>query len=318
MKITFENTNNFNFLVIKNYDISHINWFDIDYTKKLSELDIYHIVSTNSDNFLNDIADHLELRKYNTNSNVQVETQIIAEFPEYTYELLYLTIFDDKNKIRHDMYDINGVGTLLNLKEEHICHNCILLKNYLPKDSYKMIIDNCSINDIKFILDSRVNTKVVIYDNEWEEKKIIGDLETFATDFFDDQWQKLEIPFLKYNINIWYETLSFSTKKKDKITLEKHCFSNETFNGNNKFICGNLIQKTIYKCIWFTMTTDTYRGNLTLDEVQKIIQLSYKLDFPYQVKKEWENDELDSFQRNIIKNKFRILETAFKELISNT
>ena len=34
------------------------------------------------------------------------------------------------------------------------------------------------------------------------------------------------------------ETLSFSTKKKDKITLEKQCFSNETkgSNHNNNII----------------------------------------------------------------------------------
>ena len=55
-----------------------------------------------------------------------------------------------------------------------------------------------------------------------------------------------------HNINIWYTT---------------------AIDGN-KTLCGTLVDKYVDKCIWFTMKSDEYRGNLTLDEVNKIIYLS--------------------------------------------
>ena len=60
-------------------------------------------------------------------------------------------------------------------------------------------------SDIKNILHSRVNTKIVIWDieNQWQEIEVIGDLTIFAKTFFEDSdYKKIEMGFLLHNINI--------------------------------------------------------------------------------------------------------------------
>jgi hypothetical protein len=190
--------------------------------------------------------------------------------------------------------NINGVSTLLNLKEKNIYYNSILIKTYLPTTNIKSaVMVNCGINDVKFILDSRLNTNIVTFDGDtWEEKVIHGDLEVFAKEFFDERHTKLEIGFLKHNINIWYET----------------------FDGKNIHSCGTLIKKPVFKCFWFTMASEQFRGSLLLDEVQKIIKLSHKLELPYTAKDEWIKEEQDDYNRVIVKNKYRVLELAYNEL----
>ena len=119
-------------------------------------------------------------------------------------------------------------------------------------------------------------------------------MDEFADNFFDDKYDKLEIPFLLHNINIWYETSN---------------------NKNN--ICGNLINKNINRCLWFTMLSDDYKGHLTIGEVKKIIELSKHLEYPYKPETEWIEDEKDEIGRKIIKNKYKILDKAYFEIITN-
>ena len=61
----------------------------------------------------------------------------------------------------------------------------------------------------------------------------------------------------------------------------------------------------------FTMLTDTIRGNITLNEVNKIIKLSTVLEPPYKPDDKWLSDEKDIHGRNIIKNKYRILDNTY-------
>lgn len=289
-KLNFTTNNNFDILLIKHCNIETIEWKNSNYLNDLLNLDIYKIITTNSNNFLNDLAENLNVNEYNEFRNLQIYTQIIAEFPEYIYELMYFVCFNKQNKIIKDDTLINGVGTLLNLTEEKIQYNCILLKSFVPINKKNIETVNVEKNDIKLILENRVDTTIVIYDiDEWKEIKVCGNLEDFAKHFFDNTFKKLEIPFLMHNINIWYDDL--------KIT-------------NNNNICGSLIKNPIYKCIWFTMLTNEYRGSITLDEVNKIIKVSNKLDSPYQPKNEWIEDEFDENKKQIIKNKYRVLESA--------
>jgi len=143
-------------------------------------------------------------------------------------------------------------------------------------------------------LENRIKTKVVIYDGEWKEIEVIGNLEDYAKEFFDDVHLKFESPFLKHNINIWYEKL----------------------DGVNSYVCGKILNKPIYKCLWFTMISDEYRGSLSLNEVNTIIKLSNHLNFPYEPPSEWLVDEKDVYGRDKIKNKYRILEKARKKYLN--
>jgi hypothetical protein len=58
------------------------------------------------------------------------------------------------------------------------------------------------------------------------------------------------------------------------------------------------------------MNTEKIRGNLTLNELNKIIDLSKKLN-NFDVDSELIKDEKDKFNRTIIKNKYRILEYVY-------
>ena len=62
------------------------------------------------------------------------------------------------------------------------------------------------------------------------------------------------------------------------------------------------------------MITPTIRGNITLSEVEKIIKLSNYLESPYKMDNKWCEDEKDIHGRNIIKNRFKILDNVYKEL----
>ena len=286
-KVSLENKNNFNFLTIGLNDISSLNWTDPKYIDKILELNIYSVITTNSEDFLNDIVKYLDVNKYNEKGDGMIETQLIAEFPEFIYELLYINNIENKDEYKND------IGSLLITNGEKVFGNVVIFKTYLPNNSDNMIFVDTIIEDVRSILDNRVKTKLVVYDGEWVEKVVIGNLEDYAKEFFDDTFLKLEIPFLKHNINIWYEKL----------------------DGCKHDICGKILEKPIYKCIWFTMISDEYRGNIGLNEVKKIIALSYKLNFPYEPKKEWDTDEKDIYGRNKIKNKYRILEKAYQELL---
>jgi len=289
-KFKFENKNNFNMLLIKPNNINELNWYDNEYTSKIANLDIYEDLISNSENFIDMISEKLLISRYKNKDNIEVITQIISEIPNYIFEIIYV------DKLNENDNDHNETGTLLNTNGEKIYGNIILIKTYIPSLSKSIIIEDCYQDSIKNILDNRVNTNIVLYDsNQWSNYKVKGNLEDFAKEYFDDNFFKCEIPFLLHNINIWYEIC----------------------DGLPKNLCGKILEKPIYKCIWFTMINDEFRGNLYLDEVNKIIKVSNVLDFPFNVKSEWVEEEKDEINRNIIKSKYKILDLAYYELIES-
>ena len=291
-KFKMENNNNFECLLIKPTNISDISWRDLDYSKKISEIDIYTSITTNNNNFIEIITTKLEIDKF-TIKNVSIKNEIIAEDIYYLYELLYIDLID--NKEYHKEEHINGVANLLNTNGDNIYSNALLLKTYLPSLNDSMIFVDAKISDIQQILHNRINTKIVTWDSDdnWKEIEARGDLNIIANNYFDDcNYIKLEIGFLLHNINIWY-------------IID---------NSGEKNICGALINKPIEKCIWFTMKTDELRGNLSLDEVKKIIYLSNKLT-TYITPSELIKEKNDNFERKIINNKYKVLDYLYNKYI---
>ena len=76
----------------------------------------------------------------------------------------------------------------MNTNGDDIYYNALLFKNYLPSLTNSMNLISITKSDIKNILHSRVNTKIVIWDieNQWQEIEVIGDLTIFAKTFFED------------------------------------------------------------------------------------------------------------------------------------
>jgi hypothetical protein len=285
-QLIFENENNFDILLIKPCSIEHLNWSDPNYVEQLLKLDCYTIINTNSENFIDCLTESLELIKHKDKPNLEVKTQVICDCPNYLFEILYIENLTESEDT------LNEVGTLINTNGEKLYGNILFLKTYLPSLSKSMVLDNASLPDIHFILDNRANTKIVIYDDEWSNVIVRGNMDDYAKTFFDEPYVKCEIAFLLYNINIWYETCDGCSTK----------------------ICGNILNKPIYKCLWFTMLTDEYRGSITLEEVQKIISVSKQMDLPFTAKNEWIEDEKDQYKRDVVKNKYRVLDMAYNEL----
>ena len=79
-------------------------------------------------------------------------------------------------------------------------------------------------------------------------------------------------------------------------------------------VFGNILPELarIDKMIVFTMWTDTYRGNISLDEFNKIKYLSKVLN-NFNIPEELEKEAIDHINRLVVKNKYRILNTIYNE-----
>jgi len=285
-------------ILIKPYNINGLSWFDSNYPQQIAELNIYDEIIINQENFIEILATKLNISDVDI-KNVCVKTEVIAEEPYYIYELLYIDLVDHKKY--HNQTIFNGVASLLNTNGDDIYYNALLFKNYLPSLTNSMNLISITKSDIKNILHSRVNTKIVIWDieNQWQEIEVIGDLTIFAKTFFEDSdYKKIEMGFLLHNINIWYLEDIYSEKTN-------------TYTR----ICGNLLNKPLEKCLWFLLKSDDIRGNLTLNEVNKIIHLSNKLK-SYKTPSEFLEETFDNLGRKIINNKYKVLDYLYNQTIT--
>jgi hypothetical protein len=286
-EIIMENTSDFSILVINKGKLENLDWNDPNYISKIFKLNLTKSVTVNKDNFLLNVGKILETDKY-YDIGTMVQNEVIGEEPYYLYEMLYIDL--SKHKEYCTDTDINNLATLVNTNGETVCSNAIILKTYLPSLSDSMVFESVTSEDLQRILYHRGYTKVVLYRNYEYVEDNIANLESFAETFFEGEfYKKIEIAFLSHNINIWYVH-----------SIEKE----------ERFVCGNIINEPVEKCIWFTMNTVNNRGNLTLDEVKKIIFLSTKLD-NYKPDIDWMEQRLDNLGRLIIKNKYRVLDDKY-------
>jgi hypothetical protein len=287
-KIIMENNNDFNFLLIKPGPITQ-EWNHPNYISMLMKLKLTEAITTNCETYLEMTTKYLDIVKYN-DVNVTVITEIIADEPNYLYELLYVDL--SKETKYHDTE--NEFGTLININGDKIYSNVIILKTLLPCDNESMHFISMHDDDLERILYNRVYCNIVVYRNYELVKECVADLIKFADTFFEGEYyKKIEMGFLAHNINIWYVS-----------------------ELGEKNVCGKLVNDTIEKCIIFTMNNDNKMGNITLDEVNKIIFLSNVL--PSYIP---ESDALipktDNLGRLVIKNKYRILDEQYKKIYSN-
>lgn len=284
--INTDRTDDIEFLVINPGSIEDLDYNDPGYINGIFNRINIQSIKCNPNDFLIKMGEYLENDKYGDDYS-QVKKVIVHDEPNYIYEIFFLDI-SDINKLKPEMF--NGLGTLLNIEENHIFGNCILLKTHVPVDNFKKLdLVEVSKKDINNILNSRVNTNVIIYeDGEFREEKFAGDIHVHAKRIFNDQfYHEKEIPFLLHNLNIFY-----------------------TFDSYGNEFMPNLVKGKIELAIFFTMNTEKLRGNISRDELDKIIYLSKKLE-TFTVDNELVKDEKDDFNRTIIKNKYRILEYVY-------
>jgi len=281
------NTNPFDFILIKPGKISHLDWNNPDYVQILTSMPFITTHLTKPEEFFDNIFKLLEV---GIEDKYHLVTDTISEEPNYLYEIIYIDTLNKQTKLPY-----NELATMLHLEGEQIMGNAIVIKTHIPSFSNDTLFNDMNTSELYKIVRQRGITKVVVYDGDdskLREDEFYGDTDKYAKKFFEEEYfNKLEFAFLKYNINILYTKSSYG--KKD--------------------VCGNFLKGNIDKFIIFTMLTDNIRGNITLNEVEKIIKLSYHLEPPYKTDEKWLKEEKDSTGRNIIKNKFKILDNVFRD-----
>lgn len=267
---------NFYILSIDRCVISHLDWNNPDYVQRLVSLPEVSTHNVTKDNLMNKIYELLELT---ANSHLMTET--IWEEPNYIYQIIFIDTLNKKTELQK-----NELASLFNISGEVINGKAVIVKNFVSTTTNDMRLESMTSSDLYHILHCRGYTKICIFeDDEARESEVYGDIEVFAKKFFEDEsYLKRELPFLKHNINILYTKSDYGTK------------------------LGNLIDTKIDKCIIYTMLTADIRGCITKDEVNKIIVLSTILEPPYLCDTDYEKDEKDDNNRQIVKNKYRILD----------
>ena len=274
-------TKPFYILLIEPGKISHLDWNNPDYVQALISMPFVTTHEVNPQDFFEKLHQLLKI----DDKNNHIMNEYIAEEPDYIYEMMYINTLN----IESDL-PFNEMASLLHLEKEIVRGNAVLVKSYIPSLSNEISFNDMKNSDLFNIIRARGFTKIVVYDEKLREEEIYGDIEVYAKKFFEDEtYKKEELGFLKHNINIYY------TKSE--------------YGEENLF--GKLLDGKIDKFMIFTMLTDTIRGSITLNEVNKIIKLSSVLEAPYKADDKLVADEKDIHGRNIIKNKYRILDNTY-------
>jgi hypothetical protein len=290
--IKIPNKESFDVLVIEPNNIKDREWSHVDYLHNLANDSFCHYTKTDPNEYLNKLYEYL---KGDTFHEPNIKVELISEEPDYITEIMYIELDHVQDKLPDS--ELNEFATLLNINGDKIYGNAVLCRTYISNDNDDMYFDNLTPDKIYTLLHRRANTAIVTYDSDTEEYKeeiIFGPLELFSDNFFNEKKftiKKLELPFLRHNINIWYS--------EDKY--------------GNLDVCGDLLpdECRVDKMIMFSMWTDEYRDSFTLNEFNKIKTLSKKLS-SYLVPEELNNDDKDAIGRPIIKNKYKILNFVYK------
>ena len=285
--------NNFELLIIKPNMINHLDYNKVDYISELTKMDCYESVTTNEEDIGIIFAKYLNTENYIA---CNAQTNICYETANYLYEICYLDI--PKEKKNNDT--LNQLGSLLDITNEQIFGNAILIKTYLPISSSDMKIVTSDKDDIKLILESRVNHKGVFIDTDKTLKQIsYRDLKVKLRELFDEEIEnlsKIEIPFLKHNFIMFYNKDSLDEENKIVKDIAQTKINGEVFI--------------------ISMVTNTLFTDILVDEVQKMLDISRFGESAWKSNPEDDKEERDQKNRIIIKSKYRILYSKHNQLLN--
>ena len=292
-KVKMTNTDHFTLLVIESNEIKDRDWSHPDYLLNLVNDKFCQYIKVHPEDYIPFIGKYLEIEKY---TEPYIKVELIFEEKNYITEIMYIEVKEEDVP----KYKLNEFGSLLYMGQDKICGNIIINRTYLSTTNNDMHLDDITPEKLYKSLYKRANTTCILYNSENEELKeedIFGPMDIYADNFFGEKKyyiKKKEVLFLKHVINIWYT--------EDELGMSD--------------IVGNLIPKDIKidKMIVFSMWNEDYRDSLYLSEFNKMILLSIKLnnfDIPAELVKE----EKDTLGRDIIKNKYKILDLIYNNNI---
>src|SRR6056300_1626899 len=114
--IKFENTESFDIMIIKPNNIESLDYNNPGYTSKLVGESFNIVKKTNPTNFIETIAEVLEINKYDGEDRNSV-TQVFYDKPEYIYEMMFL---DVRTKNLKTPENENQFASMLNIEGEKI------------------------------------------------------------------------------------------------------------------------------------------------------------------------------------------------------
>jgi len=286
--INYQGVKDFDLIVINTNDLENMNMQDEGFLTKIINSDYINIVNTESKDFMQTIYDNLRMKDFE-DKDMAIVNHLIYEDYEYMYEIMFLQVLSKKALLSENN---NDLGNIINTYEEKVYGNMIITKTFVDPESNKMNFSNITKSDLYNMLNSRVKQKCIVYeDGEFREDIITGDIFTDNKRIFGDEHiSHIEIPFFNHNLNIAYIKNEYGEK-----------------------IFPNLIKSNIEIAVIYTKLNDRYRGDLTMEEFNKIKTIINKTD-NYTTKKEWMEEEKDEYDRIIHKNKYRILHKAYSEI----
>lgn len=290
-KVKMTNTEHFTLLVIEPNQIKDRDWSHINYLVDLVNENFCQYIKVHPDDYIQFIGKYLQVEKY---TEPYIKVQLIFEEKDYVTELMYVEV----KKEDEENYQLNEFANLLNINQDKIFGNVIINRSYVSSNNDDMHLDDITPEKLHYSLHKRANTTVILYDSDnetFKEEELFGPMDVYADNYFGDKKyniKKDEIFFFKHIINIWY--------------------TEDEYGINN--VLGNLIPNNIKidKMIVFSMWTEDYRDSLYLDDLNKIIFLSKKLE-NYITPEEYLKEEKDSLGRDIIKNKYKILNLMYNK-----
>ncbi len=292
-KVKMSNNSEFTLLVIEPNEIRNRDWSHPDYLSNLVNDKFCHYLKVDPDDYIQFIGKHL---KVDTFKEPYIKVELIFEEKDYVTEIMYVEV----KKEDEEKYKLNEFANLLNINQDKLFGTVIINRTYISSTNNDMHLDDITPEKLHNSLYKRANTTVLLYDSDnetFKEEDVFGPMDVYADNFFGEKKyniKKMEVIFLKHVLNIWY--------------------TEDNFGINN--IVGNLLPSNIKvdKMIVFSMWTEDYRDSIYLNEFNKIIFLSKKLN-EYTVPEEFNKDEMDGLGRTIIKNKYKILNLMYNKYL---
>lgn len=283
-KIVTETIDSFTGLVITSNNETDLNHQSPEYLNMLFNQNCFISERIKTENIENFIKHHL-----NPLPEQKVKTCVICETENYLYEMIYI-YYTLKKEIQN--IKLNNIGTLLALNGDKIYGNVIVIKTNVPRNTKNMIFTDLTKNDLYESLKSRANHVGVFLDDDNTLKEFnYHNLKYHNDEYFYDDERCIELGFLKHNLIIYY------------IKAKKGGFS-----------LGNLLDFNVSQCVIISKITEQHYTDISLNDLNKIIELSCKID-----KKEWMSkgnltQEKDHLNRNIILTRFRVLDIIYDQL----